>query len=487
MAATLDKGRVKTVETRTMEEVPIGESGGLGCLPLEYLASCSEDELGIANVRIYRYDAGSPGVFLLKLDPALRIDEDWIGTKFGGGTYGVKVYSKGGKSGFDPRVRIDPRMYGPAKDGPLSTSANGANQSAVAPAPTLPPANDAVLNRLADILERQNDRIERLFEQRNTPPAPTQSDVAQNSVVSVMAEASKAAIGVVAEAAKAAISAPAATPAAANDFDQDLQRLKILKEIAAPPASATPQNPLEQVTQFVTLFDALDKFRGGGGGGRDWKDTLVDKGIERIPDLVDLGKSILAGRSKEAEELRKREEARARFSDNVRALQGQQPRPGTAPGQPAAAAPPPGESVAPLRVVPIDFQPGAAPAAPESAAAAPLNPEIIPPIKEVTQSQEQVNMIQEWFKRRVVQLVAEGDEPAAVLDFIDRVDPVVGAIITKSTEKQIRAFLAADPILVEITRLPNYEAFLRGLLLELRDEGDEPATDTQGPPPLKVN
>lgn len=478
---TMQQGaRTKMVETRTTEEVPVGEGGGLGCLPLEYLANCSEEELAIANVRIYRYDAGTPGVFLKKLDPALRIDEDWIGAMFGGGTYGVKVYSKGGKSGFDRAVRIDPRLYGPAKTEPLPTSANA---PAAAPAQAAP-ANDAVMNRLIDAMERQSDRIERLFEQRNTPQPPSQSDVAQNSVVSVMAEASKAAIGVVAEAAKAAISAPAAPAQPANSFDQDLQRLKILKEIAAPAASTHQPDMMGQVTQFVTLFEALDKFRGGGGNG-DWKTVVADKLIDHIPEVVDLGKTIMTGRSKEAEEQRKREEARARFSDNVRALQGQPPRPGAAPAAPSPAAGPapaaPGETFSPLRVVPIDGQPAPA------ASAEPAQPEITPPAEGAETPQEAAGMLQEWFKRRVAQLVAEGDEPAAVLDFIDRVDPVVGAIITKSSEKQIRAFLAADPILAEITRLPNYEAFLAGLLDELRGDDDEGEAPSGSPPALKVN
>lgn len=477
MPATMSGARTKTVETRTLEEVPVGEGGGLGCLPLEYLAQCTEEELAIANVRVYRYDAGTPGIFLVKLDPAQRIDEDWIGQKFGGGTYGVKVYSKGGKSGFDRGVRIDPRVYGPAKDGPLSTSANGNGSPPAAPPP---PANDAVMNRLIDAMERQSDRIERLFEQRAAPPA---APAAEQSVVAVMAEASKAAIGVVAEAAKQAIGAGSAREAPKeNSFDQDLQRLKILKEIAAPAQAAPVPNAVEQVAQLATLIEAVRKL-GGEGGGTDWKTALVDKGLDHIPELVDLGKSIMAGQNKQAEELRKREEARRVNLETIGRLQ-RQPLPNAPPaaGQPSAANAPaaPAEAnpnpVSPLRVVSFETPPAAQ--APE-----PVQPEIIPPNLPAN-AQEQAAMIQEFFKHRVVQLVAEGDEPAAVLDFIDRADPVIGAILTKASEKQIREFLAKDPILVEITRLPNYEAFLRGLLLELQGEGDE--GDEGSPPPLKI-
>lgn len=481
---TLERGaRTRTVETRTTEEVPVGEGGGLGCSPIEFLLACSDEDLAITSVKIYSYEPGSSGKFLVKFDPAQRIDEDYIGGRFGGGTYGVRVYCKNGKSGFDRNVAVDQRVYGPPK---LQTSAN----EPAAPPAAPPQGNDAVFNRLVDAIERQNERIERLFDQRNMPQPPSQSEAAQGSVVAVMAEASKAAIGVVAEAAKAAISAgPAREAPKENSFDQDLQRLKILKEIAAPAATATQPDMMGQVTQFVTLFKALDDFRGGGGRS-DWKDTLVEKGIERIPDLVDLGKSILAGRGKEAEELRKREEAREKSLGHIRTLQARQPMPGApAAPSPAAAGPAPaapGESFSPLRVVPIDFQPGASPA-PTPASAEPAQPEIIPPAEGAETPQEAAGMLQEWFKRRVVQLVAEGDEPAAVLDFIDRVDPVVGAIITKSSEKQIRAFLAADPILAEITRLPNYEAFLAGLLDELRGDDEQGEAPSGSPPALKVN
>ena len=464
---TLQGGaRSRTVETRTVEEVPVGESQGLGCSPLEWLAQASDEDLGIANVRVYRYDAGTPGIFLVKLDPAQRIDEHWIGEKFGGGTYGVKVYVKPGRSGFDRGVRIDPRLYGAAKLEPLSTSANGNGAAAAAP----PPANDGALNRLADILERQNERFERMWDQRGAAAAPAAPDpIAQ--------EGFKIALGAIGEAMKTGLAMVARPPAEAGSLDKDLERLKALRELLPAPAAATaaaPGDMLDQVTKLGALIELVEKIRGNGGGGGDWKQALVEKGLDHIPELVDFGKTLVTGRTKEAEELRKREEARQRSLaaiQQINTARGAAPIPGIPPVAPEAA----GEPVSPLHVVPINSN-GAAPA-PEV-----VPSEVIPP----EQAQEQATMIQEFFKRRIVQLIAEGDEPAAVLDFIDRADPSLGALLTRASEKQIRQFLAADPVLAEITRLPHYEAFLRGLLSEMASE--ESAAEAPGEPPeLKIN
>lgn len=480
---TSGAGRTRTVRTETTEEVPVNESEGQGIgMPWDdFLRQLSDEERELTIVKFYRVEPkGLDEGFIAKLNPALAVDEEWLGAKYGSGTYAAKIVTKLGKSHYERRIVVAP-SWGPPKGTPGTQVSTSANAPATPPQPS---ATDVVLNRFADMLERQNERFERMFENRTQPPAAPATSVAQDSIVSVMAEASKAAIGVVAEAAKTAISASGSTAGASapgSNFDQDLQRLKLLKEIVGTPTPATPPvNPLEQITGVAAMIKAVREIS-GDGGGTDWKSALVEKGLDHIPELVDLGKTIMTGRGKEAEEQRKREEARARSLEQIRVLQARQPIAGAPPAQADPAGPSTsttggGEEVSPLHVVPI----AATPAVPVA--------EVLPP----QQGEEgDVGKIQEFFKRRVVQLVAEGDHPASVLDFIDRADPVIGAILTKASEKQIREFLAKDPVLVEITRLPNYEAFLQGLLQELRadsdEDGEQAAPSAGSPPALKVN
>src|SRR5579864_6400117 len=89
--------RTKTVETRTIEEIPIKEEGGgLGMPVLEFLRTCSDEQLSLSQIYIYRYEPVREGL-LIKLggyygdqanpNPPERVDEGWIQNRFGGGVY----------------------------------------------------------------------------------------------------------------------------------------------------------------------------------------------------------------------------------------------------------------------------------------------------------------------------------------------------------------------------------------------------------------
>lgn len=474
---TLERGaaRTRTIETKTTEEVPLSGQG-LGMPWDDYLRTLSPEDAELTTVKFFRVEPrGFDEGFIAKICPAIPVDEEWLGTHYGSGIYSAKIYSKTGKSHYERRIPVG-ASWGPPKGTPgtgVQTSTNGNGAGA---ASSQSSAIDAALNRLADIVERQNERMERMFDaQQRTPvaapaaPSPI-AEMGFKAALDVIAEATKTAMGMLVK--------PTETTAS------KLEELKLMKDILAPAAATAPAaqqgSMVEQVTQLGALIDIVEKIRGKGGDGVDWKAMLVEKGLDHIPELVDLGKTIMAGQNKQAEELRKREEARKASLDRIAQIQGNRP---PVPEVPAASPAPSADatSVSPLNVVPINSVPASGPAAPEPVTEIPMAP---------ISAESEKEMLDRFFKQRLVQLVTEGDEPASVLDWIDRTNPVYGAIISKASEKQMRHFLAGDSILAEITRLPNYEQFLRGLLDVIaadrkEDQSDEPLTGS--PPPLKVN
>lgn len=497
--------RTRTVETITKEEVPVSESQGLGMSPLEWLATCSDDDLAISNVKFYRYDQGPPGRFLEKLEPAQRVDEDWMGKRYGGGIYGVRVYCKNGKGGFDKNVPIDPILFGPAKSpGAASLApANGIQPAAAAP----PSSTDATMNRILDMLEKTNERVQQLAERQSHPAAP-QSNPAQDSVVSMMAEGAKAAIGLVAS----QIKQPEAPKGGLFD---DLEKIKSLRDLFAPPATAIVKPPtleeelaklkalkdLFQPAPAVSLADELAKFKtlkdlfadsGGGGGKADWKSALIEVIGERVPDIVNAAKDMMQAKARSDAAASAAVQARAAAAVAVSQRAGIPPAPPRLAPQPIPFTPAAG--AAPTSAQPAPPPPAAGPAewggpldivgAGEAAPGAELTPEA----QAVVESQEAV-VVDQYLKRRVLTLITEKADPAMVLDFIDGAAPQIGAMLTSATEDQIRGFLASDPILVEVTRLPHFEAYLQDLMAVLEEEGGEP--DEEEPPkpalPGKVN
>ena len=86
-----------------------------------------------------------------------------------------------------------------------------------------------------------------------------------------------------------------------------------------------------------------------------------------------------------------------------------------------------------------------------------------------------------YLKQRVVALVAENADPVMLLDMIDGAAPVLAAMLTRATEQQIREFLAGDPQLAEITKLPHFEEYLARLIEVLHEAPEEDL------PPRPVN
>jgi len=85
-------------------------------------------------------------------------------------------------------------------------------------------------------------------------------------------------------------------------------------------------------------------------------------------------------------------------------------------------------------------------------------------------STQEAQVVDRYVKQQIVRLVAEQADPLMVIDVIDGMHPAIGALLSRATEAEVRAFLAADPILAEITRLPHFEPYLADLLAALHED-----------------
>ena len=483
-AATATQPRMRQVETKVTESQPIPDSVGLGTTWEDFLATAPQDELDITTVKIYRMEpAGSSG-YIERLCPAERIDEEWIKQRHGGGVYAIGIRSKNGKSSYERGVRIlgEPKIAGAAPAAAATPPASG---------------TDAI----AKAMDRQSDLIEKLFDRvaQLQQPSTPQPSATQDSVVKMLSEASTAAIKLVADQAKPAPPPAAEPPKSPIDslesilaivdrlkpkeggLDQELARLKTLKDILMPAGGAQGGSMLEQIKMVSEIVGIFDKMRGDGGGGAvDWKAALVDKLADKLPDVAREVRQIFDARAKETDARARGAAAvaAARAGHAPPAMPGPLPQARPAPAAAAAAAPgvrphvvpnastSAGES--PAWAGPLDLGGPAEAAAP---AAAEISAEAI----------REAQIVDRYLKQRVVALVAENADPVMLLDMIDGAAPVLAAMLTRATEQQIREFLAGDPQLAEITKLPHFEEYLARLIEVLHEAPEEDL------PPRPVN
>ena len=473
-AVAVRPARTRTVETKTVEQVPVNEieGTGLGKPWADWLRERTAEELEITEVSIYRYEPAAMKGFLEKLggfnNPTRcePIDEGWIASRYGGGTYGVKIYSKDGKSSFDRNVVV-------AGEPKLSAREKAAQAPAAAPA-----SNGDGLGRLVDVLERTIDRLDR----QHAPPA-TAAPQGAKEIIETMA-----AIEGFREKLHPAPPAPKSPLEDLQVLLTVVDKLKPAPPVESPLQKALLDAVIAQVTQpkksLIDELEGLGKLLpliqnfAGGGEKADWKTALITTAAEKIPDVIEGVNKIMGSRVEEAKAITARAEAVARIratgaapiqagpsSVPVGAGNGVQTSAQTAP-----AEPPPWK---PLNVTPIDAH-GHAPAA----EASPTPADVIPPGSfadtPLAGAQPTPEMyVDAYLKNRIVQLVATHAEPALVVDVIDAMAPEVGAMLSQATESQVRKFITEDPILREMSGLPHYEAFLEDFIAVLH-EAPEP-------------
>lgn len=458
--------RTKIVETTTKEEIPVieKETQGLGMPWQDYLRTIDDEEREITTANVYRYDPPTQKGFIVQTCPAEAIDEEWIRSRFGGGTFGLKIYSKSGKSAFIKDIVI--------AGSPKFLPTEQATAAHAAPAPSADNAG------ILALLEKTIDRLDRL--QAGT----AQQSPAQDQVVQIMADAAKKAV----EIAGSANSKPQE-----SSLDSDLQRLKLMAEIFKP--APAPQDKLRDAFQEAMIKKLLDpppsqgkslieELKGlgelrellgwgeAGGKGEHWTTAL----IHQAPAVLDKLAEIDSTRLQTAQtEMRRAEIIANARRGIVTPPPAQQPPvvqtsashpPATRPA-PAQPAPPAG----PLRMAPMDGN---------SASAAPSAEVVNSAPPSMAGLDTESPAIVQFVKERVVAMVQEGTPGGGIVAFLIgmRQEKFVQMLV-KYTPEQISAFLRADPILRQAVDHPDWEDVLEEARGYVRDQEAAAAT-----PPL---
>jgi hypothetical protein len=250
-----------------------------------------------------------------------------------------------------------------------------------------------------------------------------------------------------------------------------IETIKTLKELGLIGQAA--QNPMANLDAMLSVFTKLDELRGssGGGGRRDWKNTLVDRGLEALPAVLDTLKQTRDASVQIAQE-------RARAAESLRHVQPPSatparpsvmtPRPAAAP---TAAADPAVVASSGLRTVPIDRavpidQPGAEPAA----APAEVYVETID-----RNSTAYVNLV----KQTIVEMINRGDHGEQIVDYLDGAKPGFSNTLVQYPPEQLTAYLSLDPILREAVNHPNWSEVLDEARNYILDPGAPESGETE--------
>jgi len=235
----------------------------------------------------------------------------------------------------------------------------------------------------------------------------------------------------------------------------------------------TPTDPIAQITQYKTLLDMVDGFRGKGGSSRTTTEDLILKGIETLPDVI---------RTFQMEKQPGQPGQQVRRPSPAIV-----PAPGTPPGSPqrapqgAAPLSPAPASAAPFRVTPIHE--GGAPAEQIPQPETESGPEAA-----VGDVNTAADFHLAWVKRNIVEMMAMGQDAQNIAVFLDMQKPDFAADISNYDLKSILGMIAMDPILSQLTQIQFYELkieAIRKALIEMDAEDEE--IDEETLTPVKVN
>lgn len=200
-----------------------------------------------------------------------------------------------------------------------------------------------------------------------------------------------------------------------------LETVKVLKELGVIGAPH-PASPAESsIGIFREMLAMVKEFAGEvGGGKRDWKAELVDKGIEKIPEVL-RGISTMGDKQIQLENAR-----RARIAEAGRAA-------AIARGENPPAAATVATAAAPTEPAPV-------------AAGAPSELPTIP--------------LEEIFYRRIVEMAFEGEPGGVIMDFLYGADRAAYSYMLDLNGEQIKAMLGQHPTLSKILAYPQLEELL---------------------------
>jgi hypothetical protein len=251
-----------------------------------------------------------------------------------------------------------------------------------------------------------------------------------------------------------------------------IDTIKTLKELGL---IGQQFDPMKNLDTMLSLFDKLDGLRGGGGGRRgNWKDSLVDKGLELVPQVLDTFRETREANVNIARE-------RARAAEHLARVQPPPGRPavpsvmtprGAAPA-PGAGAEPPGPSVSGLRTVPLDR--AGEPPAPATAPAEVMFETI----------DRNSTAFTNFIKQTIVDMINRGDHGEQIVDFLDGAKPGFSNTLVQYTPDQLAAYFAMDPILCAAVAHPNWSEVLDEARNYILAEDEEAETETPPPAPGK--
>lgn len=455
MPKVADEPRTRTVKTETVEEVLVQDSSqGLGMGVFDWLRNCNDDELQLTEVSIYRNGPTRDGL-LVKLggnlgsyaNPTLieRIDDAWVKEKFGGGDYGIKVHVKDGtrfgRNGFDGRVTVDLKDC-PPKPNPF--------RAVIAtPAVAASTVSSGENSRIDAALERLTSLVERLALDRQQPQASGHSETSAQ-VIDVMATAAKKGMEVVASQAQAA-------PRSEGSSLADAITLIVkLKDLFAPPAHqeseldkamkqamiAQLNNPkkslLEEAKGLGELMTALQSLGGGGAAKADVWAILADKGIDRLPELINGVSDVLEKRVQFAREVARAEEIRRGGRPGPAAVESRPaPPPVRADSQAPASAPATGE----IRLRRIDEPRPAAEAAPV----------------QIPLDGDAGALIENFLKVRIVAMLHQGVDGQDLIIAVNAMRPDLVEILMKLNKEQIVEYFRRDAILSQAVDAAEFD------------------------------
>lgn len=393
---------------------------------------------GESKVPMAAGEKGYLDQFMQPITPAV------IKQRYGGGLYRA-VLNKNGRFKTSHDFEIEgPAIYS-------NREMSGKNNHA----PASGSGNDATLQVLQQFRELLRDEFVR---RADTGPGNS----ANEEAIKLLSSASERAMEVITK----------QVPQAASPTSQLVELVTVLDKLrpSAPAAAGTdltalvmkslleklltPPDPLSQLTMFLTLFEKMDTLRGESGGkAKDWKAMLAEGIVQRGPEILREIRETQQLGVEAARERRATAETNARTAEVMRGLP-RPPAPENLRTPAAQTAPPPAAS--PLQVTPLNS--GAA--APGQETEAVPDTGSFPPAATAPAAKAADDAVAGWVKQRIVQLIVEGAEPEAVVDFIDVADPAVSELLVRNSEELVTTWLAGDPVLKLAVEHPNWKNFL---------------------------
>ena len=255
-------------------------------------------------------------------------------------------------------------------------------------------------------------------------------------------------------------------PAAGGGDSSIIKTIEALQKLGLIGQPTAVADPMKQLETMLSIFTKIDEIRGSGGSRRgNWKDSLVDKGLELVPQVLDTFRETREANLRIASD-------RVRAAEHLRAVQNPSaipPRPSVMTPRGGTATPEPVVTVnSGLRTVPLDRagEPGAT-APTEVSAPAEITFETID-----RNSTAYVNLV----KQTIVEMINRGSHGEQIVDYLDGAQPGFSNTLIAYQPDQLTAYFALDPILRTVAQHPNWPEVLdeaRKYILEAENAEEE--------------